>query len=64
GQNSSSSSSRAVITGTDSKADKYHTVSDLRGNPIDVSRIGSDPQFMASVMAMQYIRLGRRRGPI
>ncbi|CAD6897690.1 unnamed protein product [Tilletia controversa] len=43
----------AVITGTDSKADKYKTISDLRGSPIGISRIGSGSQIMASVMAMQ-----------
>lgn len=43
----------AVITGTDSKADKYQSIEDLRGSTIGISRQGSGSQVMASVMALQ-----------
>jgi len=43
----------AVITGTDSKADRYQSIKDLRGAPVGISRVGSGSQIMASVMAMQ-----------
>ncbi|SAM69311.1 uncharacterized protein UBRO_00663 [Ustilago bromivora] len=44
----------AVITGTSSYAEKYKSISDLKGTKIGISRIGSGSQIMASVMALQH----------
>ncbi|SNX81745.1 uncharacterized protein MEPE_00450 [Melanopsichium pennsylvanicum] len=44
----------AVITGTNDYAQKYNTISDLKGTAIGISRIGSGSQIMASVMALQH----------
>ncbi|EPQ26077.1 uncharacterized protein PFL1_06285 [Pseudozyma flocculosa PF-1] len=44
----------AVITGTDPAASAYQSISDLAGQKIGISRIGSGSQIMASVMALQH----------
>jgi hypothetical protein len=44
---------RAVITGTSPHAARYNSISDLRGEAIGISRIGSGSMVMASVMALQ-----------
>ena len=41
---------RAVITGANSR---YHSIANLEGTPIGISRIGSGSQTMAYVMALQ-----------
>lgn len=43
----------AVITGTDSRADKYQSIADLRGSTLGISRVGSGSQIMGSVMGLQ-----------
>ncbi|KAN0062235.1 hypothetical protein ACQY0O_005416 [Thecaphora frezii] len=44
----------AVITGTDPAASRYQSISDLAGEKLGISRIGSGSQLMASVMALQH----------
>lgn len=43
----------AIITGTSPGAQKYQSISDLRGTRVGVSRIGSGSQLMASVLALR-----------